>query len=61
METYFSVSLNGSFVFRTEVFSSHPAGAARAHKALEDNFSKDKGYRVTRDDRPASWTTQEVV
>jgi len=61
METYFSVSLNGSFVFRTDAFSNDPQGAARAHKGLEDAFRGRKGYKVTRYDRPASWATQEVV
>ena len=60
MEVYFSVSLRGRFVFRTDRFVNNDEGAARAQRALWDAFGPMDGYEVTRNERPAGWSVSDV-
>jgi len=62
METYFSVSLNGRFVFRTDVFQNATDNElARVENALLALRHSGENFIITRSDRPASWTSTEVL
>lgn len=56
-QIFFSVSLNGYFVFRTDIFDSE-AAAKRAQDTL---MLLPAGYRVDMYRRPASWNSSEVT
>lgn len=60
METYFSISYNGSFLFRTDVFLNDDAAALRALTALRAAFGGHL-YRIERSDRPSVWTSSDVT
>ena len=58
MEIYFSVSLYGKFVFRTDTFDN----AAEAHRVeivLRKAFDT-AGFNIDRYERQAVWTTRTV-
>lgn len=62
METFFSISLDGTFVFRTETFG---AGAkfevARVKTILQERFPAREGFAITQYERPGGWDTQEIA
>lgn len=63
METYFSVSLNGKFVFRTDLFlNASESELARVEATLRAlNGGGVNHYKITRSDRPAVWTSKEIA
>ena len=60
MEVYFTVSLHGMFVFRTDIISNSVGDAARVERALWDAFGPLDGYSIERSERPSVWTTSPV-
>ena len=61
METYFSVSRYGAFLFRTDIISNSAAEAAKVQQVLRAVFKDSDGYEVTRSDRPSAWTVTELA
>jgi hypothetical protein len=62
METFFTVSLNGKFVFRTDIILNGSEGElAKVEATLRLLRASGENYRITRTERPAFWQSTEVA